>query len=332
MNFSRLIADSKPDLVHVFAMHVHLTPSILVAAYEAGVPVVMSCNDYKHICPNYKLYHHGHICTDCRGGRFYKAVANRCCKNSLVFSVASGLEAYVHNFMHVYERYVHTYLFASEFMAAETERFWGAKSFRWAKLCNPFNSPQYQISESYDDYALFFGRFVEEKGVDVLLRAAALAPEVTIKIVGDGPEEATLLSMVEQQSIKNVEFMGPLWGGALDAVLKRARFVVVPSVWHENFPYVVNQSFAHGKPVIGSNRGGIPELVLHGERGLIYEADDEKALAYAMRDLWHAPDRAVAMGKKAKAYSDHEFNDQRFYEQIINIYQGVLNACSNTRR
>ena len=48
--FASLIKYFKPDLIHVFAIHVHLTPSILEAANEAGVPVVMSCNDYKHIC------------------------------------------------------------------------------------------------------------------------------------------------------------------------------------------------------------------------------------------------------------------------------------------
>lgn len=330
--FAKLLADTKPDLVHVFAVHVHMSPSILVAAHEAGVPVVMSCNDYKHICPNYKLYHHGHICSDCKGGHFYKAIVNRCCKDSTSFSIASSLEAYVHNFLGIYNKYVHTYLFASDFMALETERFWGEGSFRWDKLRNPFDSGKYKLSEDYDDYALFFGRFVEEKGVDVLLRAAANAPNVTIRIVGDGPEEASLRGLAEELRLSNIEFMGPLWGDALENVLTKARFVVVPSVWHENFPYVINQSFAYGKPVIGSDRGGIPELVLHGERGLVFAADSEIALAEAMCKLWDCPEMALEMGRNAKAYVDKEFNDQNFYEQIIRIYKGVLDACACTRR
>lgn len=330
--FARLLADTQPDLVHVFAVHVHMSPSILIAAHEAGIPVVMSCNDYKHICPNYKLYHHGRICGDCRGGKFYKTISNRCCKDSLTFSVASCLEAYVHNYLGIYKKYVHTYLFASDFMALETERFWGASSFRWDKLRNPFESSKYPLVEAYEDYALYFGRFVEEKGVDVLLRAAALTPGVIIKIVGEGPDEAALRILAVQLGLKNVEFLGPQWGDALGEVLKKARFVVVPSLWHENFPYVINQSFAYGKPVVGSNRGGIPELVAHGERGLIYEADDERALAAAMLDLWNAPDKAVNMGRKAKAYVDNEFNDQRFYAQIFKIYQGVIDACTRTGR
>jgi len=329
--FARLIADTQPDLVHVFAIHVHLSPSILVAAHEAGVPVVMSCNDYKHICPNYKLYHHERICTDCKGKRFYKAISNRCCKKSLVFSVASSLEAYAHNYMDIYHKYVHTYLFASEFMARETERFWGADSFRWDTLRNPFDSRKFPLSEADDDYALFFGRLVDEKGVDILVRAMASARDVKLKIVGSGPDEEKLLKLTMQLGLQNVEFLGPKWGDELDSILSLARFVVVPSVWHENFPYVINQSFAFGKAVIGSDRGGIPELVSHGVRGLIYPAHDESALAAAMTELWNDPEQAKQMGKAAKVFSDDEFNDERFYERLISVYDGVLNESSGSR-
>ncbi|MBT8098492.1 MAG: glycosyltransferase, partial [Gammaproteobacteria bacterium] len=55
---SRLIRDFKPDIVHCFAIYTRLTPSILDAFREANIPVVCSFNDYKHICPSYKLYHH----------------------------------------------------------------------------------------------------------------------------------------------------------------------------------------------------------------------------------------------------------------------------------
>lgn len=330
--FARLLKVTKPDIVHVFAIHVHLSPSILEAAFEAGVPVVMSCNDYKHICPNYKLYHHGHICTDCKGGHFYKAIQNRCCKDSMIYSVASSLEAYVHNAIGVYKKYVHTYLFASEFMARETERFWGAGSFRWEMLRNPFESIKYPYCPEYDDYGLYFGRLVDEKGVDVLLRAAKSAPDVKLKIVGNGLDEAKLKALANNYNLCNVEFLGPLWGEALDAVLKQARFVVVPSVWHENFPYVINQSFAFGKPVIGAERGGITEMVAHGERGLVYPAQDVQALAEAMLTLWNNPLRTVEMGRKAKNYSDEEFNDSHQYERLMSIYKGVLNARAGSGR
>ena len=68
--FRQLLRKIKPDVVHVFAIYVTITPSILDACREEGIPVVMSCNDYKHICPNYRLFHHGKICEDCKGRSF----------------------------------------------------------------------------------------------------------------------------------------------------------------------------------------------------------------------------------------------------------------------
>lgn len=324
--FFEALIKEKPDVVHVFAIHVHLTPSILRACFKYGVPVVMSCNDYKHICPNYKLYHHGRVCFDCKGGKFYSAVLNKCCKDSYAFSAVSALEAYVHRYLKVYDKYVNTYLFASEFMARETERFWGEGKFNWDILRNPFDSTKYGAVNSGGEYVLYFGRLVEEKGVDVLVEAAALAPHVPIKIVGDGEDFPLLRDLAKRLNLGNLEFLGPLWGGELDEVLSHARSVVVPSLWHENFPYVILQAFAAGKPVIGSNMGGIPELVKSGERGLVYDAEDSKALAKAIAILWDDPVSASMMGARAKSYADEEFNDDVQYARLERVYRNSMNG------
>lgn len=323
-NMARLIDDFKPDLIHAFAIYVKLTPAILDAAREAGVPVVMSCNDYKHICPNYKLFHHGHVCEACKGGKFYQAMVNRCCHGSLAYSAASSIEAYAHNAMDIYRKNVHTFLFASEFMAHKTEEFWGKETFRWKMLRNPFDAKKIEYSKISENYILYFGRLIDEKGVNVLLDAMALLPDIKLIIVGDGPDRTVLEQHAQKLNLKQAEFVGAKWGDKLDQILQGCRFVVVPSLWHENFPYVILQSFAMGKPVIGSNRGGITELVAHGERGLVYAANDAAALADAMRLLMADSDRAKQMGMAAKRYVDAEFNDEHFYANLMQIYSGVL--------
>ena len=319
---ARLIRDFKPDVIHVFAIYVQLTPSVLDAAGEAGIPVVMSCNDYKHICPNYKLYHHDKICEECRGGKYYRAIANRCCHNSIAYSVASSVEAYVHNWMNIYRKNVHTFLFASKFMASKTEEFWG-QGVRKRMLRNPFDARKHDVSNDVGKYALYFGRLVDEKGVRVLLEAAAIAPEVPLIVVGDGPDMEVLKKRAVEKGVGHVQLVGAKWGEELDQILRDCRFVIVPSLWHENFPYVILQSFAVGKPVIGSNRGGIPELVEHGNRGLIYEVQDAAKLADAMRLLMTDADLAKRMGSSAKQYADAEFNDERFYADLMEIYKGT---------
>jgi glycosyltransferase involved in cell wall biosynthesis len=234
------------------------------------------------------------------------------------------MEAYMHNLMNIYRKNVHTFLFASEFMAHKTEEFWGKEAFRWRKLRNPFDSTKFKATYSPDGSVLFFGRLIDEKGVDILIRAASILPDVSFRIVGDGPDMKNLKQLAKKLDLGNVEFVGAKWGDEMDAELEACRFVVVPSLWYENFPYVINQSFAFGKPVIGSNRGGIPELIQHGERGLIYRATDPQALAKVVDTLWNEPELVEAMGRNAKELSDHEFNDENLYRTLEGIYSEVL--------
>ncbi len=320
----RLIADFKPDIVHAFAIYVRLTPSILDACREAHIPVVMSCNDYKLICSNCKLYHHGHLCDKCKGRRHYNAILGLCNRGSLTFSAAIALEAYIHKMMNIYLKNIHTFLFASEFMARKTEEHLGKGTFRWQLLRNPFESVAHTLHQEYDDYILYFGRLTEEKGVDILIRAMQHCPHVSLKVVGDGPFEQSLKNLAHGLNLLNVEFVGPRWGADLDRILYKARFVVVPSLWHENFPYVMLQSFSAGKAVIGSDRGGIPELLKDKEFGLVYSAEDVAALSCCINGLWGNPARTVAMGAQAKKWVDLEFNDNKFYNDLLSVYQGVL--------
>lgn len=315
------IRDFRPDVIHVFAIHVHLTPSILEAANENNVPVLMSCNDYKHICPNYKLFENNKVCEACKGGRFYNAVLKKCCKDSLVFSVASALEAYIHSYKEVYEKLVDRYLFASDFMLEKTHEFWAGKNVSCGKLMNPFDASEYTPC-FHGDFALFFGRLVEEKGVDLIIEAAKQSL-VPVKIIGDGPELEQLKAKCSSGEISSVEFVGPKWGSDLKKMLYAAKFVVVPSVWHENFPYVIFQAFAAGKPVLGSDRGGIPELV-GDTRGVIFNPDDISSLVSGMSAFWNDEGMCQVMGAKAREYVVETFSDERFYSDLMENYQAVL--------
>lgn len=324
-SITKLIEEFKPDVVHAFATYVKLTPSVLAAAKSMGVPVVMSCNDYKHICPNYKLYHSGRICEECKGGKFYRAAVNRCCHGSATYSVASSLEAYFHGSIDVYKKNVDLFLFASEFMARKTEEFWGADSFRWGRLRNPFDFHKHDVGASVGSYGLYFGRLIDEKGVDRLLEAAAMARDVQIRVVGEGPETERLKRMVTENKLENVQMLGPMWGSDLSDVLGNCRFVVVPSIWHENFPYVIFQAFAAGKPVLGAERGGIPELVEEGTRGWVYDVDDIKVLSDKLKKISKLDDAEIQqMGENAKQYIVDNFGDETIHIELMSAYERVL--------
>lgn len=315
------IDEFKPDIIHAFAIHVHLTPSVLEAAKERNVPVVMSCNDYKHICPNYKIFDGKKVCEACKGERFYNAVLKKCCKDSIIFSTASMVESYIHKHKGVYENLVDKYLFASQFMLDKTKQFWADKDVSYGILKNPFDSSDYQPKYS-GDYALYFGRIISEKGVDKIVEAAK-STDVLIKIVGDGPDLEALKNLCASENISNIEFLGAKWGDELKSVLLNAKFVIIPSLWHENFPYVIFQSFASGKPVIGSDRGGIPELI-GNDKGIIFDPDNVPELVHAMNQLWSDNDKCSEIGQLARTYIEENFTDEVFYKKIIENYESVI--------
>jgi glycosyltransferase involved in cell wall biosynthesis len=321
--FAQLLETFKPDVVHVFALYVSITPSILDACREAGVPVVMSCNDYKHICPNYRLYHHGKICNDCKGGKFYHAVTNNCCKHSLAVSTVSAIEAYTHDRMNIYRKNVSAFLFESRFMMRKTEEFWGSGAAKLEFLGKPFHASAFKADEGYDDYLLYVGRLSDEKGVDILLKAMQLVPEARLKIAGDGPYRKVLEDMAEKLNLRNVTFLGSTWGEETGKLMSRCRFVVIPSLWYENFPYVMTETFARGKAVVGSDKGGIPEYISEGDTGMVYPSEDHQKLAACIRELWNNPKKAVRMGKNAREMAITEFRDEVFYRRLSDIYQKV---------
>jgi len=224
----------------------------------------------------------------------------------------------------IYRKNIHTFLFASKFMAKKTQEFWG-DTFQWKILRNPFSAERHFDEWRAGEYALYFGRLVEEKGVDILLDAASRVPELPIIVVGDGPGRTLLEEEAVSRGGNNVRFVGPKWGDELDEILKDCRFVVVPSLWHENFPYVIFQAFAAGKPVVGTNRGGIPELVDHGLRGEIYEATSAEALAAAMMRMKRRDHNELrTMGEECHRFVKEEFNDESFYSALMEIYRGVV--------
>ena len=319
--FRQLLREYKPDIVHVFAIYVTITPSILDACREEGVPVVMSCNDYKHICPNYRLFHHGKICEDCKGGKFYKAVLNNCCKHSIAVSIISTIEAYTHANMNIWKKNISAFLFESKFMMQKTEEFWGKGTANLEFLGKPFNASQYKISHDDAGYILFLGRLSDEKGVDILISAMKSVPGAFLKIVGSGNYREVLENIVAKENIPNIEFLGPKYGDELEALFNGCRFLVVPSLWHENFPYVMMEAFARGKAVLGSDKGGIPEYIIPGETGYVFNSHDSTELAEYIEDLWSNPDKARVMGAKAKELADKQFNDEAFYSRLSAIYE-----------
>ena len=106
--------------------------------------------------------------------------------------------------------------------------------------------------------------------------------------------------------------------------VRKCKLVVVPSIWYENCPYSVIETLCTGKPVIGANIGGIPELVKDNENGFIYQYDDINELAEKMKILFEDDKLVKKFSKQAKEIAKEQYSKENYYKRIMNIYDKVL--------
>lgn len=129
----------------------------------------------------------------------------------------------------------------------------------------------------------FIGRLDSTKGVEPLLHAfrAYDCPDAELWIAGDGKPDYTA-ALKAQVSDPRVRFLGRI---APREFFPQVDLIVVPSLWHEPLGMVVAEALAFGIPVIGSRRGGIPEMIRDGVNGLLFEPDRPEELTQALRAL-----------------------------------------------
>ncbi len=106
--------------------------------------------------------------------------------------------------------------------------------------------------------------------------------------------------------------------------MRNAAFTIIPSIWYETAGLVIYESFAMGKPVIGTNIGPIPELIENGITGLLYEPGNIDELSMKINYLISNTDKIVEMGKRARRKIEKGYNSDIHYEKLMTVYRQVL--------
>ena len=176
-----------------------------------------------------------------------------------------------------------------------------------------------------DDYVLFVGRVLAEKGLSLLLRAWRLLPKgITLRVVGDGPALMNLRSRALQEGLSTISFEGRKTYAETIAMIKGARFLVFPSVWYETFGRSIAEAFACGVPVIASRLGAMAEIVEDGRTGFHVTPGDADDLADKIAWAWNNPHRLEEMGRQARAEYEDKFTAQRNYQLLPAIYHKAI--------
>jgi glycosyltransferase involved in cell wall biosynthesis len=172
----------------------------------------------------------------------------------------------------------------------------------------------------------FVGRLTEEKGVRVLLEAARRlpdAPEVRLVVAGDGPLRAAVEAEARRDGSR-LEYRGHQHD--VRAIYEAADAVLMPSL-AEGHPLTALEAMASGLPLVASRAGGLAEIVVEGETGLLVPPGDASALADAVGALAADRDRARALGAAGRRRVELEFGVERMLVRLVGVYRGVLEGA-----
>jgi glycosyltransferase involved in cell wall biosynthesis len=177
---------------------------------------------------------------------------------------------------------------------------------------------------------LFLGRLAPQKGILWLLRSfAQLDEEAHLDVAGEGNLRSAAEGFVRKHGLEDrVTFHGWVDRDQVTALFRSARAVVFPSVWHEPAGLVSLEAAAHGRALIASRVGGIPEYASE-EFATLVPPNDVSALTTAMASLSRDPARAAQMGRAGRESATSDFTMDRFVGQLDGMYGSVTRNFGN---
>lgn len=319
----KALDEFKPDVVHLNNFQRQLSASIIKPIKKRNIPIVFTAHDVQAICPAITMMDNDkNPCELCMKGKYINCIKKSCNKGSKLKSALGAIEGYYYRNHKIYTDKIDYIITPSEFYRTKFIED-GINPNKIQAIHNSIEMNDYNVETQDDGYALYFGRLSKEKGILNLINAFAKCDKGNLYIAGEGPEKENIEKIIKENKLEDrVKLLGFLNKEQMTDVTRKCKFVVVPSIWYENCPYSVLETLAIGKPIIGSNMGGIPELVIDNENGFIYNTVDE--LAQKMNLLFEDEELVNKFSKKSKELAKQNYDREVYYNKLKQIYDKVI--------
>ena len=175
---------------------------------------------------------------------------------------------------------------------------------------------------------LTFGRIYKYKGFEFLIKSLTLLNDLSnieLNIAGRGPFLSELKKKVHSLGLESiVNFSGYIPDSDLRRNIIESDIVIFPTLCSEPFGRIALEGSYHGKPVIATSVGGIPESVIDGDTGFIVCPNDEKEMANAIQRLIDDKRLRERMGENGKKFIKNKFDNEKIVNQVIQLYRGLF--------
>jgi glycosyltransferase involved in cell wall biosynthesis len=226
----------------------------------------------------------------------------------------------IHNRRRTWKRYIDLFLALTSFSRRKVVSY-GLPPERVIIKPNSVSDPGI-VRREWDTRALYVGRLALEKGPKTAVEAFNGLGKYKLDIIGTGPLGQCFEKLIGKTS--NIRICG---GVSQEEVLKRMRrasFLVVPSLWYEMQPRVIIEAMACGVPVLASKIGGLQEIVQHGKTGLVFRPGDPLDLRTNAIRLFEAMDENRAMGINARMEYERNYTPERNVDMLLGCYRKAI--------
>lgn len=269
-----IIKNEMPDIVHINNFR-GFSLSVFSAIKSMNLPLIFTVHDYSLLCIM---------------GTLLRNNNSICYKPSLLCRVYVSLQRYI------IQNKPDLVISPSEFVIGKMKEkgFFNQTSIKKVPL--GIELSRCYKEKSYDTIdILYVGALSKHKGVHILINSfKKLTPtNLRLHIIGKGKDLNFLKEIANSDS--RIIFHGFVNEDEIDRLYQLANIVVVPSIWYDNSPTVIYESLSHGTPVIGSNIGGIPELIEPGKNGFLFNPGDIDELTKIITNLILNPSQLQKM-------------------------------------
>lgn len=312
----RVLGEERPDVVHA---HNWLVDSYLPLARRVAVPLILSLHDYSLICATKRLFYRGAICSG--------PAPLKCLRHAIDFygastgaMVAAGTRLSEPWLRRRVDMFLSVSTAVEELCEADRD---GVEHRVVPNLVGELPPPPAEGEPSLaglpaEPYVLFFGDVAVDKGARRLVEAyATLEDPPPLVLIGRRVDE--------MPSVPNVQVLGPMPHAATIEALRRSLFSVVPSIWAEPFGIVAIEAAVAGKPVVASAIGGLRDIVVDGESGLLVPPGDREALRAALARMIGDAEMRSRMGRAARSRV-RAFAPDRVVPQFEDAYCAAIDA------
>lgn len=187
--------------------------------------------------------------------------------------------------------------------------------------------------EPEDDIVLFVGRLVYRKGLHVLVKALQRirSRDFKLYVIGGGYMELPVKILAKAYGVEDrMKLLGVVSERDKVELYRRAKIVVVPSIFNESFGIVALEAMASGRPVIASRVGGLEDVVVNGETGILVEPGSEEQLAEAIETLLGDEGYRRRLGANARRLIEEKYSWDAIIDRIIDVYNYTVTLEDTT--